>query len=169
MKGQVLERRLELLKLEGNGLSSPEMVKDLSIKYRVSERSIYYDLETKTLWQPVFQETKNAYLKMINRHEQLYRKAMLIYVQAKSTRERIFAIHLMRAINKDMFDFLPRADRMVVHSQKTKADARINDALKEYNAALKKAATENIQATNQARTVMSDNALQETVKTGYDC
>jgi len=43
MKQEVLERRLDLLRLEGNGLLPAEIVKELSQKYQKSERNIYYD------------------------------------------------------------------------------------------------------------------------------
>jgi transcriptional antiterminator len=43
----VVSRRLELLKLEGLGLSQPEIVKELAQKYGRSERSIYYDFENR--------------------------------------------------------------------------------------------------------------------------
>lgn len=124
MKGQVLERRLDLLRLEGNGLSPSEIVKELSQKYGISERSVYYDFETKNVWQPVFHEARRTFLTVVNKHNELYGKASLTYLQTESIREKIFALHLMRTLNRDMFDFLPRADKVVVWSQKTEADAR---------------------------------------------
>jgi septum formation topological specificity factor MinE len=97
-----LERRLEILKLEGNGLEPCEIVKELSVKYRVSERAIYKDFESRNSWQPQLQEMKKTLLKVINRHEQLYRKAVVAYMQAKSDRARIAALNLMRQINEDI-------------------------------------------------------------------
>jgi hypothetical protein len=75
MKGKVLERRLDLLRLEGNGLSPSEIVNDLSQKYAVSAQSIYYDFETRYVWEPVFQEARRTFLAVLNKHNQLYRKA----------------------------------------------------------------------------------------------
>jgi len=97
-----IERRLEMLKLEGNGLEPSEIVKELSVKYGVTERAVYKDFETRNRWQPLLQEMKKALLKIHNRHEQLYRKAVVAYMQAKSDRARIAALNLMRQINVDL-------------------------------------------------------------------
>jgi len=97
-----IERRLEMLKLEGNGLEPSEIVKELSVKYGVTERAVYKDFETRNRWQPLLQEMKKALLKIHNRHEQLYRKAVVAYMQAKSDRARIAALNLMRQVNCDL-------------------------------------------------------------------
>ena len=102
MNKQTLERRLELLRLEGNGLQPSEIVKELSVKYGVTSRAVYADFETRSSWQPLIEETKEALLKVRNRHEQLYRKAVVAYMQAKSDRARIAALNLMRQINFDI-------------------------------------------------------------------
>lgn len=44
---EVVERRLEFLKLEAKGFSLCEIVKLLSEKFQTSERNIYYDAETR--------------------------------------------------------------------------------------------------------------------------
>jgi hypothetical protein len=97
-----LERRLEILKLEGNGLEPCEIVKELSMKYGITERAVYKDFETRSIWQPLLQEMKKTLLKVRNRHEQLYRKAVVAYMQAKSDRARIAALNLMRQVNCDL-------------------------------------------------------------------
>ena len=43
----VLTRRLELLKLEGLGLSQIEIIRELSRKAGCSERTVYNDFETR--------------------------------------------------------------------------------------------------------------------------
>ena len=48
-------RRLELLKMEGMGFNQSEIVKQLSEKYRCSERTVYYDFENRRDWQPALQ------------------------------------------------------------------------------------------------------------------
>ena len=50
---EVVERRLEFLKLEAKGFSLCEIVKLLSEKYQTSERNIYCDAETRDTWQHV--------------------------------------------------------------------------------------------------------------------
>jgi len=102
MDRQTFERRLELLRLEGNGLQPSEIVKELSVKYGVSSRAVYADFETRSRWQLLMNETKEALFKIRNRHEQLYRKAVVAYMQAKSDRARIAALNLMRQINFDI-------------------------------------------------------------------
>jgi hypothetical protein len=102
VKEKTLERRLELLRLEGNGLEPSEIVKELSVKYGVSQRAIYLDFETRRSWQPLLQETKESQLKVFNRHEQIFRKGVVAYMQAKSDRGRIAALNLLRQINFEL-------------------------------------------------------------------
>jgi hypothetical protein len=74
----ILERRLEFLKLEAKGFTLCEIVKVLSEKYHTSERNIYYDAETRDSWQPVLTqlfELDKARLILVNRYEFLYRMA----------------------------------------------------------------------------------------------
>ena len=52
---EVITRRLELLKLEGLGLSQAQIVKELSQKMACSERTIYNDFECRKTWQPLLQ------------------------------------------------------------------------------------------------------------------
>ena len=75
---EILERRLEFLKLEAKGFTLCEIVKVLSEKYHTSERNIYYDAETRDSWQPVLTqlfELDKARLILVNRYEFLYRMA----------------------------------------------------------------------------------------------
>ena len=69
---EILERRLEFLKLEAKGFSLCEIVKVLSEKYQTSERNIYYDAETRDTWQPVLTQLfdlDKARLIVINRYD----------------------------------------------------------------------------------------------------
>ena len=82
---EVLERRLEFLKLEAKGFSLCEIVKILSEKYRTSERNIYYDAETRDTWQPVLTQLfdlDKARLMVTNRYDYLYRMASLHFQTA---------------------------------------------------------------------------------------
>ncbi len=82
---QVLERRLEFLRLEAKGFSLCEIVKILSEKYQTSERNIYYDAETRNTWQPVLTqlfELDKARLILVNRYDYLYRMASLNFQTA---------------------------------------------------------------------------------------
>ena len=44
-------RRLELLKLEGLDFSQTEIVKELTVKYSCSRRTVYSDFENRESWQ----------------------------------------------------------------------------------------------------------------------
>ena len=82
---EVLERRLEFLKLEAKGFSLCEIVKLLSEKYHTSERNIYYDAETRDTWQPVLTQLfdlDKARLMVTNRYDYLYRMASLHFQTA---------------------------------------------------------------------------------------
>jgi len=106
LRQETLERRIDLLKLEGNGLLPPEITKELSQKYGVTPRTLQYDFQYRDKWQPQIESLKDAFNRIINRHNQLYRKASLSYLQAETNREKQGAINLMRSINKDAFDML---------------------------------------------------------------
>jgi len=107
MQQNTLARRLDLLKMEGDGLLRPEIVKELSDKYECSKDALWYDFRTKPKWQPYIQELKNVYLRIINRHDQLYRKAAFQYIQVSKSdaKSSILALNLMRNLNRDMYDF----------------------------------------------------------------
>jgi hypothetical protein len=106
MQQHTLERRLELLKLEGNGLLRPEIVQDLSEKFGCARGTIYNDFATKPHWQPLLLEVKHALLTIVNRQEQLYRKASLAYRKAENNAQKIAAINLLEDINLDTFGML---------------------------------------------------------------
>jgi hypothetical protein len=87
---EVLERRLEFLKLEAKGFSLCEIVKVLSEKYQTSERNIYYDAETRDTWQPVLTQLfdlDKARLMVTNRYDYLYRMASLHFQTASDAQK----------------------------------------------------------------------------------
>jgi len=106
MRETTLERRLDLLKLEGNGLLRPEIVKELSVRFKVTKNTLWYDFRTKHKWQPFIQELKTVYLRIINRHDQLYRKASLEYMRGGTVKEKLVAVNLMRVLNRDFYEFV---------------------------------------------------------------
>jgi hypothetical protein len=90
---EVVERRLEFLKLEAKGFSLCEIVKLLSEKYPTSERNIYYDAETRNTWQPVLTQLfdlDKARLIVINRYDFLYRQASLHFQTASEAQKPIY-------------------------------------------------------------------------------
>jgi hypothetical protein len=90
---EVVERRLEFLKLEAKGFSLCEIVKLLSEKYQTSERNIYYDAETRDTWQPVLTQLfdlDKARLIVINRYDFLYRQASLHFQTASEAQKPVY-------------------------------------------------------------------------------
>jgi hypothetical protein len=90
---EVLERRLEFLKLEAKGFTLCEIVKVLSEKYQTSERNIYYDAETRDTWQPVLTQLfdlNKAQLMIVNRYDYLYRIASLHFQTAGETQKPVY-------------------------------------------------------------------------------
>jgi hypothetical protein len=79
---EVVEKRLEFLKLEAKGFYLCEIVKLLNEKYQTSERNSYYDAETRDTCQPVLTQQSDldkAHLVVINRYDFLYRKQAFIF------------------------------------------------------------------------------------------
>jgi hypothetical protein len=98
---------LELLKLEGLGLSQAEIVKELCRKYHSAERTIYNDFETRMSWQPVLQSVnrpEGLVLKVINRHEQIYRQASKLLHTSPNQLVQLGALNVMLKATSLMFD-----------------------------------------------------------------
>ena len=53
-----------------------------------------------------FNGVKQALQTIVNRHEQLYRKASLAYLKAENNAQKIATINLMKIINLDAFEML---------------------------------------------------------------
>ena len=95
-------RRLELLKLEGLGFSQSEIVKELSVKSACSKRTIYDDFETRASWQPTLQSVAKPeaiLLKVVNRYEQIYRRAGFEHLGATEESSKIGALKVMLQAN----------------------------------------------------------------------
>ena len=105
MQENTEERRLKLLKLEGDGLNKPEIVKELSQEFNVTVQTCYRDFRTRKTWQPLTTEVVNAIHKIINRHDQLYRKVSALRLEAKTISDHLNIYNQMRNINRDFFTF----------------------------------------------------------------
>jgi len=126
MQQNTLERRLDLLKMEGNGLLPPEITKELSAKYHVTRRTVQYDFKNKPKWQPLIEELRNALLKIVNRHDQLYRKASYQYSQVwnNDSKASLLALNLLRTLNKDAFDMLQSSGKIEKAPEKAEITAK---------------------------------------------
>jgi hypothetical protein len=99
---EVVNRRLELLKLEGLGLSQAEIVKQVSKKMACSERTIYSDFECRQTWQPLLQGTTTpaeVLLKVINRYEEIYRQASRRMFSSSNELAQLGALNIMLKAN----------------------------------------------------------------------
>lgn len=97
---QVLERRLEFLKLEGLGLSLPEIVQELSQKYALTKRTIYYDSEHRASWQNMLTQVhdiERALLIYQNKLDSIYRRLSFIAVQG-SEMAKVQALRVMLGV-----------------------------------------------------------------------
>jgi hypothetical protein len=104
---EVVKRRLELLKLEGLGLSQVEIVKQLSQKGACSERTVYNDFESRGTWQPILHSVimpDDVMLKVINRYEQIYRQASLRLLSSPNPLVQLGALNTMLKANSLLFE-----------------------------------------------------------------
>ena len=108
MLNETIERRLEFLKLEAEGFSLCEIVKELSAKHKKTERTLYYDASTRETWQPLYTqlfELDKARLVVINRYNYIYREASFNYRQGDSTQKPTY-LKLMLDVTKNLIELL---------------------------------------------------------------
>jgi hypothetical protein len=111
----VVSRRMELLKLEGLGLTQPEILKDLSQRAGCAERTLYNDFETRASWQPILQgviKPEDVLLKIMNRYEQIYRQASRRMISSPNPLAQLCALNTMLKVNSLMFETLVLTDLM---------------------------------------------------------
>jgi len=99
---RTVERRLELLKLEGMGFNQVEIVKQLSQKHGCSDRTVYYDFEKRANWQPTLQQLSDPeaiLLKIVNRYEQIYRQASIRLLTGTQEATQLGALNIMLKAN----------------------------------------------------------------------
>jgi hypothetical protein len=95
---KVVERRTELLKMEGMGFCQSEIVKHLSEKHQCSGRTLYRDFQTRRVWQPKISchaDRRQAYYSILNRFEQIYRKASFTFQHCRNESVKIAALKVM--------------------------------------------------------------------------
>jgi hypothetical protein len=126
---EIVERRLEFLKLEAMGFSLCETVKALSEKYQTSERNIYYDAETRNSWQPVLTQLfdlDKARLIVLNRYDFLYRQASLHFQTAGEAQKPIYLSRMV-----DITDRLVSLLGLETFREKAEAEKRAATAINE--------------------------------------
>ena len=92
---KILERRLELLKMEGEGFFKNEIVQTLAKKYNCSASTIYYDFRERSTWQPRLQELKRLQYRIVNRYEQIYRHAAFKFRTSQNESIQIASLKVM--------------------------------------------------------------------------
>jgi hypothetical protein len=100
-----VKRRLELLKLEGEGLSQAEIVKELKTRTGCSARTVYNDFETRAVWQPTLQSlTKpdDLLLKILNRYEHAYRLACELFKSSSHPLVKLGCLNTMLKANSSI-------------------------------------------------------------------
>jgi hypothetical protein len=105
---EVIERRLDFLKLEAEGFSLCEIVKELSKKYQKTERTVYYDASTRETWQPLYTqlfELDKARLIVMNRYSYIYREANFNYRQGDTSQKPTY-LKLMLEVTKNLIELL---------------------------------------------------------------
>jgi len=110
---EVDQRRLELLKLEGLGLSRVEMVKQSFERFGCSQRTVYNDLETRASWQPMLQSVtkpEDVQLKVANRYEWIYRQASIRIHSSSNESVQLGALNTMLKANSALSDALVLRD-----------------------------------------------------------
>jgi transcriptional antiterminator len=107
------ERRLKLLKLEGDGYSQREIQSRLSEEFHVSERTIRRDFKDRAKWQAYNGDA--ALLTILNRYEQIYQRASFNEKTTKSENARIGWYRVMLDATKQFSEIyvLPGIKRRV--------------------------------------------------------
>ena len=104
-----MDRRLDILKMEGNGSNRVEIVRHLSEKYDVTRRTLYYDFEKRGKWQPAigqYADRKKLVLRLLNRYEQIYRMAAFKHMQSSHDNIQLGALKVMLEANDRLFEKL---------------------------------------------------------------
>jgi hypothetical protein len=81
--------------MEGAGISRPDIVKELCVRFHVRPATIHYYYRSRSLWQPEIlglSEAKEAYHQTLNRLEYIYQKFSSIYLTAPEANNKIGAL-----------------------------------------------------------------------------
>lgn len=111
-------RRLDLLKMEGEGFSQSEIVKGLSEQYGCTRRTVQRDFALRGDWQPKLMnvgDAKKIVLKTATRLEAIYQKAAFKNRHAQTEKTALTALNIMRQAARDYLEtLLPNRAKMEV-------------------------------------------------------
>lgn len=117
----ILQRRLDLLRLEGKGFNKADIVKILAQDFQCTERTVWYDFEKRPQWQPKLQSLQEDQVieKVLNRYEYIYQQASLIhhyrvsddskklqltYLKNITVKDRLLALRIMSDANSKYYE-----------------------------------------------------------------
>ena len=130
----MVERRTKILKMEGDGFDRPDIVKTLSHEFQCSTRTLQRDIAIREKWQPQIThltDKKQAYFSILNRFEQVYKKASFTYQQSKNESVTIAAL-------RGMLDALSRIKELAnISNEQGDATNSISIGWKERSDSLK--------------------------------
>lgn len=109
MNLSLFERRKEMLSKHSSGLSLSENVKELSLKYNITRRALYYDWKIRKHWLPVIlglEDSETVFYELLDQHRELKRLALKEYLQADNSNARVGALRLLRDLNLDFIELL---------------------------------------------------------------
>ena len=109
--------------MEGLGFSKAEVVKELSVKAMVSERTIYMDFETRNQWQLVLGAKKQVY-RIINLSEQIYQKAAFKYFSSKNENVQLGSLKVILDVVKQLKEVLGECAVQVGKDRHQQCDGR---------------------------------------------
>lgn len=132
MKGTLLKRRTNMLKMTAEAYPLVDIVNVLSAEYAVSKQAIYKDWRNRGSWQTQLLELgslsqlcKDLYAT----HKQLYTMAVQAYREAEQDTAKIGALRLLRDLNLDFATMFPNV--IDIHVKGSKGDD-INALLRKY-------------------------------------
>jgi len=105
MTMQTVERRLELLKLEGEGYSQNEIVKLLTKQFHRSPRSIRYDFQQRGKWQPKLSsldDPQKVLMQVVNRYDQVIRQAAYKFRTTRNEYVQMGCLGLIAKVNEKL-------------------------------------------------------------------
>ncbi|MFC1486612.1 hypothetical protein ACFLRN_02840 [Thermoproteota archaeon] len=133
----IVERRTELLKLEGDGFSRPDIEKQLSQKYQVTVRTVSRDFQIRAEWQPSIThltDKKQAFYSVLNRYEQIYQKASFTYLHSKNESVTIATLRVMLDVLtkiRELANITAEEGEPTEYTIRWNQGQQITDALKE--------------------------------------
>ena len=104
----MLNRRTEMLSLRAKGTDLKDIINEISIKYKVKEKTLYSDWENRGLWAPQILQLndKNIFFEVFRGYWEVLREAWLRYYNSSNESVRIASLKLVKDTYRDMLEVL---------------------------------------------------------------